>query len=450
MNEKYKGSYYNLIEEHEGKLIIYNTKTGTVGVVPKEEANLYMEALENPSNENYRTQVANLVEQKFLVPTEIDELEEIKNWHERALKFPNYIQITMLPNENCNFSCPYCFIYTHRNMVMTDTVYDSVLKYIENACKESNEETMYLTLVWFGGEPLLAKDKIIEFMEKLEKLKKEYSLVVESSIVTNGYLLTEQTFQQLLDSGIYGYQVTIDGYPETHDKLRPLVNGEPTFDTIYKNLKDILKNKGNYQFAIRVNFLKDCKNELDAFADQLLSDFGEDDRFKIYFRPIYYFETSRDDIKQIQDRICDAHESVDIQNQLEFKIMEKRGDFGNRRIADPLPMPALSWCGTEWYNACTIGADGSIFFCDTMADKKHSMGHITEDGKLEIKEGFEVWKKSVFEEKESMKECFKCKLLPICLGGCRRNRIETGKPDCYWTENEIRKSMVDYCNINLK
>lgn len=78
------------------------------------------------------------------------------------------------------------------------------------------------------------------------------------------------------------------------------------------------------------------------------------------------------------------------------------------------------------------------------------MGQITEEGKLEIKEGFEIWKKSVFEEKEVMKICFDCKLLPICLGGCRRNRIETGKPDCYWTEDEIRKAMIDYCNVNMR
>lgn len=449
MSVNYKGSYYNLIEKHDGNIIIYNTKTGAVGVIKKEEADKYLEALENPSGEDYKEEVAALVEQKFLVPEETDEFNEIKKWHEKALNFPNYIQLTMLPNENCNFACPYCFIYTHRNMVMSDVVYESVLKYIENACKETTEETMYLTLVWFGGEPLLSKDKIIEFMKKLEKLKDKYSLVIESSIVTNGYLLTEQTFQQLLDVGIYGFQVTIDGYPETHNKLRPLVNGGPTFDIIYRNLKNIQKNKGDYQFAIRVNFLKDCQKELDEFAQQLLNDFGEDNRFKLYFRPIYYFETSRDDIKQIQDRICDSHECVEIQNRLEFKIMEKRGNVGDRRIADPLPMPALSWCGAEWYNACTIGADGSVFFCDTMADKKHSMGKITENGKIDVKEGFEVWKKSVFEE-ETMEGCFNCKLLPICLGGCKRNRIETGKPDCYWTEDEIRKSMIDYYNINIK
>lgn len=445
----YKESFYNLVQEHEGNLIIYNTKTGAVGIVPKEEANMYTEALKHPEDKKYQAQVEVLVQQNFLVSEEINELEEIRKWHERALNFPNYIQITMLPNENCNFACPYCFIYTHRDMVMTDTVYDSVLKYIENVCRDS-EETTYLTLIWFGGEPLLAKNKIVEFMKKLENLKEQYPLTIESSIVTNGYLLTAQVFQELLDAGIYGYQVTIDGYPETHNKLRPLKNGEPTFDVIYQNLKDVLCNKGNYQFAIRVNFLKDRQEELNAFADQLLADFGDDDRFKLYFRPIYYFETSRDDIKQIQDRICDGHECVEIQNQLEFKIMEKRGNVGNRRIADPLPMPALSWCGTEWFNACTIGADGSIFFCDTMADQKHGMGRITEEGKLEIKEGFEIWKKSVFEEKETMKGCFECKLLPICLGGCRRNRIETGKPDCYWTEDEIRKAMIDYCNVNMK
>lgn len=442
-----KASGYNFIKMHEGNMIIYNTKTGAVAIIEENQVQDYKFALENPNCADYKEQISNLRTQGFVVDENLDEFLQIKEWHEKAMAYPNYIQITMLPNENCNFRCPYCFVYTHRGMVMEDTTYESVLNYIKKTC-ENTDEKVYLTLVWFGGEPLLSTGKIIEFMKKLKELENEYGMITKASVITNGYLLSPKVFQEMVDSGIEGFQVTIDGRPEVHNKLRPLVDGSPTYDVIYRNIKEISSLPSDYKFAIRVNFLKDRLEEMEKFADQLLNDFGKDSRFKIYFRPIYYFETSRDDISSILDKICNETESIEIQNKLEFKIMKSRGDTGERRIANPLPMPALSWCGTEWYNAFMVGADGSIFFCDTMADKKHSMGKILHDGSLEIEKGLEIWKKSIFEE-ESMKNCFDCILLPICLGGCRRNRIEQGKPDCFWTKDDIYNAMVEFAKIKI-
>lgn len=452
-NKKYVQSFYNYSEMYEGNMILYSTKTGAVGIIDADKVEIYNQALTFPNDkESDSIIVKQLVEQGFLVPENIDELEEIKNWHERALKFPNYIQITLLPDERCNFNCPYCFLYTHRNLVMKQQTYDAIYKYIEKRC-QMVEGTIYLTLGWFGGEPLLAVEKIIEFMERIKDLKKKYPIVVTTNIITNGYLLTYDTFMRLYSAGVRGYQVTIDGYPEIHNQLRLLKNGEPTYNKIYENLLEIaMKTKDTdmkFKFAIRVNFLKDNVNRLYDFVDKLLYDFGEHNCFKLYFRPIYYFETDRDDIKQILDKLCSKEEGINLQNDLEFKVMKTRGEIGDRRIADPLPMPALSWCGTEWYNSFIIGADGSIFFCDTMADQRQAAGNISQEGELVFKKGMEIWKGSVFEENDTLSECFSCKRFPICLGGCRRNRIETGKAICFWSEEQIRKAMREYVEIQL-
>lgn len=458
MSEKTTGklvqSFYNYSELYDGNMILYSTKTGAVGIVEPNKVKDYQQALNYPnSDESDPVMVEQLLKQGFLVQKNTDELAQIKAWHERALNFPNYIQVTLLPDEGCNFNCPYCFIYTHRNMVMKQPTYDAVYKYIEKRCQATSEK-VYLTLGWFGGEPLLATEKIIEFMERLKVLKEKYSLVITANIITNGYLLDYKTFMRLQSVGVTGYQVTIDGYPEVHDKLRPLRDGTPTYDKIYNNLLEIAhKTKGTnvyYKFAIRVNFLKDNVDMLYAFVDKLLDDFGDHERFKLYFRPIYYFETDRDDINTILDKLCSPDEGVEIQNALEFKVMERRGDIGDRRIADPLPMPALSWCGTEWYNSFIVGADGLLFFCDTMADQKQAAGRISEEGELIIEKGMEVWKGSVFDETDTLTNCFPCKRFPICLGGCRRNRVETGKPQCYWTEEQLRQSMRDYVSVNTR
>ena len=428
--------------------------TGAVSIIDTDKVAAYKQVLNDPNSEECDSEkVSQLVQQGYLVSVNTDELAQIKEWHERALNFPNYIQITLLPDEGCNFNCPYCFIYTHRNIVMKQPTYDAVYQYIEKRCR-GTEEKIYLTLGWFGGEPLLVLEKIIEFMERLNELKEKYPLVITANLITNGYLLSYENFMRLLSVGMTGYQVTIDGHREVHNKLRPLRNGTPTYDTIYNNLLEITKKTKEsnvyYKFAIRVNFLKENTDMLNEFVDKLIDDFGDHKRFKFYFRPIYYFETDRDDVNAILDKLCSNEEGLEIQNALEFKVMERRGEIGDRRIADPLPMPALSWCGTEWYNSFIVGADGSLFFCDTMSDQKQAAGHICEDGELIIEKGMEVWKGSVFEETDTLAACYSCKLFPICLGGCRRNRVETGKPECYWTEKQIRQSMRDYITVKQK
>lgn len=445
---KYKQSYYVFREFYNGEMILYNTKTGTVGVVKPDEVSDYKKVLDKPNdNQNNIEIVSKLFDQGFLVEENINELEQIKMWHEKALNFSNHIKITMLPNENCNFSCPYCFLYSRRNLVMKQQTFDAVYKYVENYCK-SNNEVIYLYLDWYGGEPLLSINEIIKFMNCLNKLKKEYSLVVTSNITTNGYLLSYENFMKLLLVGISGFQVTLDGPSEIHNKLRYLKDGTPTYETIYNNLLKIAKctksQDLSYQFSIRVNFLKDKQETLDKFVDKLIDDFGIYKNFKLYFRPVCYFKTDRDDIDIIMNRICSSDEGIEIQNLLEFKVMSKRYNVDEKIISNPLPMPIFSWCSAERYNSFIIGADGSLFFCDTMANENQAAGYIDTNGKLVINKEIKIWKGSIFNELETMKDCFTCKFLPVCLGGCRRNRLENGKPTCFYSENQIRQSMRNY------
>ena len=161
--------------------------------------------------------------------------------------------VTIMPTEACNFRCPYCY-ERHIPITMSKQTISQIKNYISNISE--NFETV--SIAWFGGEPTLCADTVLDVSEFIKTLGKEKSFNFISSMTTNGYLLTKNLFTQFYQAGVKSYQITLDGW--THDKTRPLRSGKETLETILNNLKEISKfSKEDYPFhvTIRHNILKD-------------------------------------------------------------------------------------------------------------------------------------------------------------------------------------------------
>ena len=105
---------------------------------------------------------------------------------------------------------------------MSRNTIENVISYIKSLKKQST----YLGIAWYGGEPLLALE-IIEEITKIAIL--EFGDDFSASMVTNGYLLSEDVAKRLETLKIESIQVTIDGPPEMHNRMRKLPNGDDTF-----------------------------------------------------------------------------------------------------------------------------------------------------------------------------------------------------------------------------
>jgi uncharacterized protein len=455
----YKESLYNYtLELDDGKLMIYNTKTGAISLIEPDKKTAVMDVLQGRYFSENNTPVVDLLKQGFIVKGDRNELDDIKYWHESYGRLKNLIQLIILPAEACNFTCPYCFVYQQRNLFMEEWVYDAIYKYIEKKVSQ-HSKGMALQLSWFGGEPLLASDKIIGFMKKINQLKSsDKNMIINSVLYTNGYLLTPNLFKLLLDSGIGTFQVTIDGDKESHNQLRRLQTGEPTFDVIYNNLKNISKLMGKdkeFTFHIRANFLKNSIQSMESFLYKFVADFGPDRRFNIFFRPVYHFKTTRNDVESVAGDICNSSEGVRGQIDLAFKVLNALSKDAVQKMVNvfnPLPQPRYTWCTGRNKNIHIIGADGAVFSCDTlMVEKDESIGEITLDGEIIFNERAEFWEKSIFEEDNSAREkCLTCKLLPVCLGGCKLAKLVSGDESCFWSEEVILDSMKKYAGLVLK
>ena len=158
--------------------------------------------------------------------------------------------LTIAPTQSCNFACTYCFEKWRQSGALSNRTEDAIINYIKHLKQEDGLESVNLT--WYGGEPLLQYKRVISLARRIDELGLKIN---ENLLITNGYFFTPEVVEKLVEAKISEIQITLDGFRETHDIRRPLINGKGTFDTIIKNLDDYYNSRfrGAFAIAIRVN-----------------------------------------------------------------------------------------------------------------------------------------------------------------------------------------------------
>ena len=123
-----------------------------------------------------------------------DERAAVEFMGRAACASPYAIGLTICPTMGCNFNCPYCF-EDHFARKMSASVQDDVVALAGRMLDALRTKDVHVT--WFGGEPLLAPDVIESLSGRLMALAEERGGRYEASIVTNGYLLTQDIADML-------------------------------------------------------------------------------------------------------------------------------------------------------------------------------------------------------------------------------------------------------------
>ena len=113
---------------------------------------------------------------------------------------------------NCNFFCDHCGSRAGRNDYSANQLSTEEIK---KTFKEitHNFDSKKIMLAITGGEPLLRPD-LFEVMEYA------HSLGFQWGMVTNGYLVNEDTVEKMKKSGMSTVVVSIDGLNSVHDNFR--------------------------------------------------------------------------------------------------------------------------------------------------------------------------------------------------------------------------------------
>ena len=230
---KWRPSRYNIFAKIPGsdKIAGVNLYKGICGEYTPPEMYLLSEVENLPSDHPIMERFIN----RGLI-TDHDERAALIAGGRLSARTSDKVCITICPTIGCNFDCPYCF-EDHRPGRMSDKVQDDVVTLTEKMLDATNAET--LTVIWFGGEPLLMPDIIEALSARLMALANEKNVSYTAEIITNGYLLTHDIVDMLERVKIDQMQITLDGMGATHDATRHLAGGGGTFDRITSNLREL-------------------------------------------------------------------------------------------------------------------------------------------------------------------------------------------------------------------
>ncbi|NOU62301.1 radical SAM/SPASM domain-containing protein [Marinifilum caeruleilacunae] len=409
--DKLNWSRYNFLwnSEKYGKLL-YNSYTN--GFLELNDS-LYQELNDISKNSNKQyLKTLSKEEQQYLkdhfILVENDDFLVERMHHESMSRIydKKHLVLTIAPTQYCNFNCTYCYENWRTKGSMSDETEEALIRYLEQQKRHNGLESLSLT--WYGGEPLIEYNRIKSLGQKIKKLGFH---IHENEIVTNGYLFDEKRIQILTDVGINQIQITIDGFKSVHDKTRPLLNGQGTFDKIIQNLDRFYAGSHNnvISIALRVNIDKSNKSSyLDIY--NWLSKRYPFETFVVYPGWIHLDENN--------EKKCDCftrNEATDFC----FELCKNHGIISEKLYPDDINME----CMARNPNSMIVGWQGEIYKCfEDLGNENLIVGSLHNE---------DIWTNHMLISKYAMgidhyqdTVCRKCSYLPICYGGCPIRRLE--------------------------
>ena len=421
--------------QSDGGLLLYNSYMGAYARIPGSEAALVRHALAVGLGGMPTGIMAELCLNGFFVVRGTDELARVDEMcAAEHLAASNQLQLVLLPNEQCNFRCKYCAQTFARKKMQRDVI-EGVVAHVRKRAPTLRR----LSIGWFGGEPLTAPEIIQEVSGRLQDICRNHNIAYSSSMTTNGYLMTESVAHMLLRCEVRGYQITLDGPREEHDRLRVLGDGHRgTFDRIFANLKALRGLDEEFKVVLRVNFDRLSVPHMEPFLDMLETEFAHDERFCTDFHPVGRWGGPND----AQLAVCGADEG-------QFNSL----DLARRAIArglDPAGVreklqPGGSKCYAARPYSFIIGSDGVVYKCTVaFEDPRNHVGRITADGDLMLDAAkHELW---IGQGADKDKGCRSCFFSPACQGNaCPLHRMDTGSRPCPSIKTQIEDSMAAVC-----
>jgi len=421
-----KASRYNFILESDEKgYLIYNGLSGGFAKISCKEYEIYKKIIDGEQLDDQKKLIKEFRKGFFVLPDEFDELGYLRVMANIRRFQTNNLSLTIAPTLDCNFACIYCFEEKSK-VYMDKKVEKETLNFIEKRLPTVNS----LSISWYGGEPLLAMNTIENISKNLISKSEELGFKYRGYIVTNRYLLTKKVAEKLRDLAVYGAQITIDGPRNIHNKRRPLRNGKGTFDTIFENFMasvDILDN-----IAIRVNIDKTNRKYIPKLID-FFKDSGLEKIASIYFSPVRRLtQVCESAVGCYEERKEFSKEEVEL-----YKYLDEKGF----KISI-FPKPLYGFCGAIQLNSFLIGPEGNLYKCwNTIGMKDKMIGNVSEG--ITYPHRFIDWMKW---DQFAGKECLKCKVLPICMGGCPYTGMTTGVECESWKYNLLEMLKLYYKN----
>jgi radical SAM protein with 4Fe4S-binding SPASM domain len=225
-----------------------------------------------------------LVIEHYLVSEDYDEHQQVeklrailRNLNE-TYRSKDIIGYTILPTTACNARCYYCFEQGCKVDTMTAETANAVVDYIASNCGEDKQ----IEIMWFGGEPTIATNRIDQICKGLETLGIRFF----SRMSSNGYLFDENmVIKAKALWKLQEVQVCVDGTEDSYNKTKAYVNvSDNPYQRVIRNI-GLLINDG-IRVRLRMNFDLGNYHEFSDLLDEIVQRYGGNKYLRVYAHPI--------------------------------------------------------------------------------------------------------------------------------------------------------------------
>jgi uncharacterized protein len=346
----------------------------------------------------------------FLVEAETDELAAALAQYDDGRRATDVMSVVITPSLSCNMSCFYCY----QNRKNTDRLSDGDIGAIVRFVGERLQPNGSLNITWFGGEPLLEQPFIAAASRELKALAASRGAGYRADVVSNCYYLDAATVAMLEECAVDRVQVTFDGPPETHDKVRRSLhpatgNRAGSFSQIVKNLQTACRH---FIINARVNVTELNIDRIPDLIDVLAEAGLHETLTGIYFVPAYSFTTTAPKVSYAPRP--GVHVGIESFAKAEVSLLRHAAARGFN-LHNPL-RAGYTGCIAVQENGFVIDANGDVKKCtNDVSRPATAFTSIREpDGAFaaDYTRSYDAFRP------ENDSGCRDCRLLPVCYSAC--------------------------------
>lgn len=401
-----KTSDYNYFIPYRGKHIFFNGISKRFFIVSDENHEAMEDVVRHPEayKDVYAPFISKIGEAGFVVDDDADEKRQARDIF-LAQRDNDIYKLMILPTYDCNMRCWYC-VQKHRGLTLTPESVDSIKRHIRHYLSHAGGSVSLFQLAWFGGEPLLAFDIIMDISAYARKVCSELGIAFSNTITTNGTLLTRGKLEAMKDAGFTFFQITLDGCKDDHDRVKRL-DGGSSYELILRNICLMLETIPDAMCNLRFNYTPDNlrpREFIEGISERIPAVLRR--RIELSFKKVWQVDDPKIDPAK-------TDELFDLARRHNFGI-DTRNNF--------------SICYVEFRNYNTIFPNGRVDKCDNV-DPDTARGTIAPDGSIRWSGDLTFFDHTAFNEGES--ECYGCRYLPVCNGPCPPERERMWKASQY-------------------
>lgn len=337
----------------------------------------------------------------IIIDNDVDEFkQQLRLYHDSLLNSTNF-SLIINPTLDCNLHCWYCYENHIKSSRIAENTLTGILKMIDKVF-EKQSELQTFSLSFFGGEPLLDIDTVKTIIDYTSQCCQKRNVSLHVSFTSNGVLLNSESIQYFTKQHLdVGFQITLDGGKEYHDKTRFSKGKIGTYDIILRNIQSLAENQ--ISVVLRINYTAENFSSIPSILNDIKN---WDDTIKAYIKV---------DLQRVwQDNEGEIEEAP---------LMEQFRNNGFVISSPLLDMDNLRQpCYADYANELLVNYNGDIFKC-TARDfsSENRLGYLTDEGNI-------VWTSLTPEERIQQilpkKICSTCSIFPLCGGGCLQKRSE--------------------------